>query len=78
VADVHDRMPAILRVADYECWLDSGITEAKEVLECLKPFDASLMKKYPVSTRVNRSENDDEECGREIAAESPGLTLFKS
>ncbi len=29
VANVHDRMPAILRVEDYEGWLDPGITDAK-------------------------------------------------
>src|SRR5580698_1752649 len=64
VADVHDRMPAILRVEDYECWLDPGITNTETVGDCLKPFDASLMRKYPVGTRVNRPENDDEECAR--------------
>ena len=76
VADVHDRMPAILRVEDYEGWLDPGITDAKAVLDCLKPFDASLMKKYPVSTRVNRPENDDEECAREVSIENVPMTLF--
>jgi len=76
VADVHDRMPAILRVEDYEGWLDPGITDAKAVLECLKPLDASFMKKYPVSTRVNRPENDDEECAREVSVESTSMSLF--
>ena len=76
VADVHDRMPAILRVEDYEGWLDPGIADAKAVLYCLKPFDAGLMKKYPVSSRVNRPENDDEECAREVSIESAPMTLF--
>jgi putative SOS response-associated peptidase YedK len=76
VADVHDRMPAMLRMEDYEWWLDPGITDAKGVLDCLKPFDARLMKKYPVSTRVNRPENDDEECTRQVSIEKSALTLF--
>jgi len=76
VADVHDRMPAILRVEDYEAWLDPGITDAKAVLDCLRPLDASLMKKYPVSTRVNHPENDDEECAREVSIENAPMTLF--
>lgn len=76
VSDVHDRMPAILKTEDYECWLDPGITDAKAVLGCVKPFDATLMKKYPVSTRVNRPENDDEECGREISIQNTAMTLF--
>ena len=78
VADVHDRMPAILRVEDYECWLDPGITNTETVVDCLKPFDASLMRKYPVGTRVNRPENDDEECAREVSIDNTALTLFSS
>jgi putative SOS response-associated peptidase YedK len=30
--------------------------------ELLKPFDARLMRRYPVSTRINQVANDDEEC----------------
>src|SRR5882672_11559582 len=66
VADVHDRMPAILKPEDYDLWLDPGVRDAAVVTECLKPFDPSLMKKYPVSTRVSRTENDDQECVREV------------
>jgi putative SOS response-associated peptidase YedK len=76
VADVHDRMPAILREEDYECWLDPGMTDAQTVLDCLKPFDARLMKKHPVSPRVNRPENDDEECAREVPIKESTATLF--
>ena len=76
VADVHDRMPAILDPDDYERWLDHGITNSKMILDCLRPFDASLMRKHPVSPRVNRPENDDEECAREVASMNSALTLF--
>lgn len=76
VADVHNRMPAMLRPEDYELWLDPGITDSWRVVDCLKPFDANLMKKYPVSVRVNRPENDDQECAREIAVSVPTGRLF--
>jgi putative SOS response-associated peptidase YedK len=76
VADVHDRMPAILDPDDYGRWLDPGITKSEVVLDCLVPFDASLMRKYLVSPRVNRPENDDEECAREVPAVKSALTLF--
>jgi putative SOS response-associated peptidase YedK len=76
VADVHDRMPAILRVEDYECWLDPGITNTETVVDCLKPFDTSLMRKYPVGTRVNRPENEDEKCAREVSIENTAIALF--
>jgi hypothetical protein len=76
VADVHDRMPVIVRPEDYDLWLDPGITDSKRVGDCLKPFDSTLMKKYPVSTRVNRPENDDQECAREVAMASPAPDCF--
>jgi len=76
VAEVHDRMPAILDPDDYERWLDPGITRPEVILDCLKPFDAKLMSKYPVSSRVNRPENDDEECAKEVSVENPAPTLF--
>jgi putative SOS response-associated peptidase YedK len=75
VANVHRRMPAILNRRDYEQWLDPGVRNPSVVRLCLEPFDAALMKKYPVSTRVNRPENDDHECAQEITvAATP--TLF--
>jgi putative SOS response-associated peptidase YedK len=75
VVDVHNRMPVILKPEDYELWLDPCIRNPALVADCLKPFDAGLMKKYPVSARVNRPENDDYECEHEISvAVTP--TLF--
>ena len=75
VADVHRRMPAILKRDDYDRWLDPNIKTPSAVSACLAPFDAAPMKKYPVSTRVNRPENDDRECAQEIpVATTP--TLF--
>lgn len=75
VADVHRRMPAILKRDDYKCWLDPNVKNPSALSGCLEPFDATLLKKYPVSTRVNRPENDDHECAQEITvAATP--TLF--
>jgi len=34
--------------------------------DLLKPYDARLMRCYPVSTRINRVANDDEECSRPV------------
>jgi putative SOS response-associated peptidase YedK len=76
VANVHDRMPVILGVEDYDLWLDPGITDAARVADCLKPFTPGLMKKYPVSTRVNRPENDDQECAQEVPISGIAQTLF--
>jgi putative SOS response-associated peptidase YedK len=51
----------------YAPWLDSRSNNSSLITECLKPFDAGSMKKYPVSHRVNRPENDDQECARETS-----------
>jgi putative SOS response-associated peptidase YedK len=76
VADVHDRMPVILRREDYELWLDPAVTNPTFVAECLKPFHSGLMKKYPVSTRVNRTENDGPDCALEVPIAATAQTLF--
>jgi putative SOS response-associated peptidase YedK len=44
VADVHSRMPVILRVEDYARWLDPRINRPSLISACLKPFDPALMK----------------------------------
>ena len=76
VSEVHDRMPAILKPEDYELWLDPGVTNVALVADTLEPFDSRLMKKYPVSTRVNRAENDDRQCAQEISIESTAQGTF--
>jgi len=58
-APVHDRMPVILDPDAYELWLDPGMTNVGAVSELLKPYDARLMRCYPVSTRINLVANDD-------------------
>ena len=59
-------MPVILETTDYDVWLDPGMKDAGVVSELLKPFDASAMRCYPVSIRVNNVQNDDEECSQPI------------
>jgi putative SOS response-associated peptidase YedK len=59
---VHDRMPVILDPGDYDLWLDPGMTNVDAACNLLKPYDARLMRSYPVSARVNSVANDDAEC----------------
>jgi len=35
----------------------------------LRPFDPALMRRYPVSTRVNHVVNDDAECAKPLELE---------
>ena len=65
-AAVHDRMPVILDPDGYDLWLDPGMTNVTEASELLQPYDARLMRCYPVSTRIDSVVNDDEECSAPV------------
>lgn len=73
---VHDRMPVILDPDSYDLWLDPGMSNVNEVSELLKPFDARLMRSYPVSTRINRVTNDDAECSAPVVLTEVQKDLF--
>jgi putative SOS response-associated peptidase YedK len=73
---IHDRMPVILKPDDYDRWLDPGITNPARVADLLKPFDPRLMRVYPVSTAVNRVENDGPECAEEMLQMKGQASLF--
>ncbi len=70
VADLHDRMPVILRPEDYSRWLNPRPLDSESSLRMLAPY-ALPMRRYPVSTRLNRVLNDDEECAQPIELEPP-------
>ena len=63
---VHDRMPVILDPGCYDLWLDPGMGDAGAACELLKPWDARLMRCYPVSARINRVANGDVGCSAPV------------
>jgi putative SOS response-associated peptidase YedK len=69
-------MPAILDPDSYELWLDPGMTNVAAASELLKPFDARLMRCYPVSTRINSVVNDDAECSAPVELAEVQTRLF--
>ena len=73
---VHDRMPVILHPDSYDFWLDPGMTDVQVVSELLKPYDARLMRCYPVGTRINHVANDDEDCSRPVEIAQTQNSLF--
>jgi putative SOS response-associated peptidase YedK len=75
-APVHDRMPVILDPDSYYLWLDPGMKDVAAASELLKPYDASLMRCYPVSTRINRVANDDAECSAPVELAQSQARLF--
>lgn len=67
VADIHDRMPVILRREDESIWLDREKYDADLLQSLLVPYDAYQMRAYPVSTIVGSPKNDIPECIEEVA-----------
>jgi putative SOS response-associated peptidase YedK len=60
VAEVHDRMPVILEVKDFEQW-ERG--DLKDATALMKPAGEDVLQKWPVSKRVNSSRmSDDDHC----------------
>ena len=55
MAEIHDRMPLILAPGDYVRWL----SDEPGPHELMGPFPAERMRMWPISTRVNKPENDD-------------------
>jgi putative SOS response-associated peptidase YedK len=58
-AQVHDRMPAILRPEDEALWLDPSVKEVSDLLHVLNPYPSEAMEAYAVSKRVNAPMTDD-------------------
>jgi putative SOS response-associated peptidase YedK len=53
LAEIHDRMPAILERADEARWLDPRPGRIADLLSCLRPLPPERMEAYPVSTLVS-------------------------
>ncbi|GAA3404322.1 SOS response-associated peptidase [Paenibacillus hodogayensis] len=62
MADIHDRMPVILRNRDDERkWLDKS-QKAEQLMMLLQPYPTEEMQAYPVSSTVGNVRNDTEAC----------------
>ena len=71
VADLHNRMPVIVAPEKYDVWLDPDVTDFEAIRDVLKPYDSELMRRYPVSMRLNNSQNDDAESAAAIKLNAP-------
>ena len=64
---IHNRMPVILRPADYAAWLDRE-TPLEAIEGMLNAYDPAVMMAYPVKGLVNSPRNDSSECVEPIDA----------
>jgi putative SOS response-associated peptidase YedK len=73
MADIHNtgnnphRMPAILRLADRDAWLNGSTEEARAALVA---YPADLMLAYEVSTRVNSVRNNSPDLSQPLQREA--------
>ncbi|MCP5155350.1 MAG: SOS response-associated peptidase [Ectothiorhodospiraceae bacterium] len=61
-AEIHDRMPVIVRPEDYATWLDPGIHDPAALAPLLRPYDEPELVVHPVSRWVNSPAHDDPRC----------------
>lgn len=58
MATIHDRMPVVLSKDAEKVWLDPKVDDPEVLGKLLKPFDASEMEAYEVSSAVNSPKNN--------------------
>jgi putative SOS response-associated peptidase YedK len=62
MSTIHNRMPVILPPEAYAPWLEPAEQRPEALQGWLRPYDAALMKAYPVSRLVNSPANDVPAC----------------
>ncbi len=71
VGDIHDRMPVIVPPDKYGLWLDPDVNDFEAIRDILKPHDANVMRRYPVSRKLNDSKIDDAGSASPVTLETP-------
>jgi len=59
LAPIHDRMPVMLSEPAWDDWLDPTNTDVPALESLLVPAPDDWLEVYPVSTRVNKPDNND-------------------
>jgi putative SOS response-associated peptidase YedK len=68
---IHNRMPLIVPESDVAAGLDPQAAP-EAVAPLLKPYSASEMDAYPVSTLVNSPRNESPQCVERVSTVVPG------
>ncbi|WP_059046649.1 SOS response-associated peptidase [Paenibacillus rubinfantis] len=66
MAEIHTRMPAILRPEHEAEWLARDNADAQALLKLLQPYESAKMRAYPVSTAVGNVRNNSKELLEEV------------
>ncbi|MCT7375971.1 SOS response-associated peptidase [Chelativorans salis] len=85
LADIHHRMPAVIRPEHFSRWLDCVRSEPRDVADLLAPVEEGFFEAVPVSDRVNKVANtgpevqervEPEVVEEEVAERAEQLRLF--
>jgi putative SOS response-associated peptidase YedK len=58
LAPIHDRMPVVLPESEWDTWLDVENHDTAALQQLLVPSPASELEMWPVSTLVNKADNN--------------------
>jgi putative SOS response-associated peptidase YedK len=58
MANIHDRMPVIIRPEDYAAWIDTNLTDISQIQSLVRLYPERLMEAYPISRKVNSLQHD--------------------
>jgi putative SOS response-associated peptidase YedK len=67
MAEIHHRMPAILRPEHEDAWLEPEMTDPLALASMLRPYRDGEMEAYPVSDAVNSSRSEGEQLALPLA-----------
>ena len=68
-AEIHNRMPVVLKPAAWRLWLGEEPAEPAQLKALLAPYPSAEMACWPVSARVGSVKNNDPSLIDPIAAE---------
>jgi len=67
----HDRMPLIVKRADWQRWLEPGSPEQPPI-DLLRPFDSDQVKAWRVGQRINSTRENDSALSEPMKDEEQG------
>lgn len=76
LAEIHDRMPLVLPRGSWTTWLDPAVRDASDLLASWDEAGGERLELRPVSSRVNKVDNDGPELLDRVEPEPEAQRLF--
>jgi putative SOS response-associated peptidase YedK len=70
IADIHDRMPVVIKPEDFPRWLDCRSNEPKDVADLLQPPEQGMFEAIAISDLVNKVANTGPEILQPVASDA--------